>query len=128
MSAANTRSESEKAVSMTTRTSGCFSRSAWVSSMPPSPGISTSISTRCGRGRLDGDGHGAASRRDPRGQRRDPDGECAEGRMTGADAALPYLAFFVERDGEADFDRRTLARREELLAALARDPVRSSAR
>ena len=45
-----------------------------------------------------------------------------------SDATLPYLAFFDERDGEADFDRHTLARREELFTALARDPVRSRVR
>src|SRR5262249_47264210 len=49
LSAANPRSESEYAVSMTTRISGCFSRSARVSSIPPSPGSSTSIRTICGR-------------------------------------------------------------------------------
>src|SRR5262249_27198515 len=49
LSAAKTRSESENAVSMTTRTSGCRSWRVRVSSMPLSPGSSTSISTSCGR-------------------------------------------------------------------------------
>src|SRR5262249_50164984 len=49
LSAAKTRSESENAVSITTRTSGCRSWRVRVSSMPFSPGSSTSISTSCGR-------------------------------------------------------------------------------
>jgi hypothetical protein len=36
-----------------------------------------------------------------------------------------YLRFLSTRDGEADFTQRTLTRREEFFAALARDPVRS---
>jgi hypothetical protein len=44
------------------------------------------------------------------------------------DGTRRYLAFLVERDGEADFLRRTLARREVFLDRLARDPVCSSRR
>ena len=38
-----------------------------------------------------------------------------------------YLRFLRERDGEPDFSRHTLARREEFFAALAAAPVRSAA-
>lgn len=41
------------------------------------------------------------------------------------DGPQGYLAFLVARDGEADFLRRTLSRREALFDRLARDPVRS---
>jgi len=45
--------------------------------------------------------------------------------MTGVEG---YRAFLAARDGEADFRRRTLARREALFERLARDPVRSRLR
>jgi hypothetical protein len=38
-----------------------------------------------------------------------------------------YLRFLRERDGEPDFSRHTLARREEFFAGLAAAPVRSAA-
>src|SRR2546426_7902473 len=42
------------------------------------------------------------------------------------DGTRGYLEFLVGRDGEADFLRRTLARREAFLDRLAREPVSSS--
>jgi len=39
-----------------------------------------------------------------------------------------YLRFLRERDGEPDFPRHTLSRREEFFAALAATPVRSAIR
>ena len=38
-----------------------------------------------------------------------------------------YLRFLVERDGEPDLGRRTLARREAFFVALAAEPLRSTA-
>lgn len=39
-----------------------------------------------------------------------------------------FLAFVLARDGEADLDRHSLARRDELFARLAREPVHSRLR
>jgi hypothetical protein len=45
--------------------------------------------------------------------------------MHATEAARRYLEFLAARDGDADFARHTLARREAFFAALARDPVGS---
>jgi len=45
--------------------------------------------------------------------------------MTPAQRADGYLAFLEARDGEPDFERHTLARREALFERLRRDAVRS---
>ena len=45
--------------------------------------------------------------------------------MTGGTSADGYLEFLIARDGEPDFARHTLSRREAFLERLARDPVRS---
>jgi hypothetical protein len=48
--------------------------------------------------------------------------------MRDADGTQRYLDFLSGRDGEPDFARHTLTRREAFFAALARDPVRSRRR
>jgi hypothetical protein len=45
--------------------------------------------------------------------------------MTGGASVDGYLAFLLARDGEPDFARHTLARREAFFEGLARSPVRS---
>ena len=45
--------------------------------------------------------------------------------MSGERSADGYLAFLIARDGEPDFARHTLSRREAFFERLARDPVRS---
>ncbi len=48
--------------------------------------------------------------------------------MRTTDGARRYAEFLAMRDGEPDFDRRTLSRREAFFARLAREPVRSQRR
>jgi len=45
--------------------------------------------------------------------------------MTGETSADGYLEFLIARDGEPDFARHTLSRREAFFERLVRDPVRS---
>src|SRR5207253_1203926 len=70
----------------------------------------------------DGDAPARAARDgSPRDRRREPWG----GIMTGETSADGYLEFLIARDGEPDFARHTLSRREAFFERLVRDPVRS---